>query len=78
MTFVQASKQSTMHTLSSIQLMSNCGVEIYGLDFNSSYQHVFVYIRQLAIHLRNAIMLKSKVLECLFLSSYRPVIVSHA
>lgn len=40
--------------------MMNCIVELYGLDFVAAYQTAFVYIRQLAIQLRNAITLKSK------------------
>ena len=43
-----------------INFMTNCVVEIYGLDFNSSYQHTFIYVRQLAIHLRNAVTTKTK------------------
>lgn len=43
-----------------INFMRNCVVEIYGLNFQSSYQHAFVYIRQLAIHLRNGIIAKTK------------------
>ncbi|KAF0682783.1 Aste57867_25082 [Aphanomyces stellatus] len=36
-------------------VMGNCMVELYGLDLVSSYQHVFVYIRQLAMTIRKAI-----------------------
>jgi nucleolar complex protein 2 len=36
--------------------MSNCVVELYGIDFIASYQHAFVYVRQVAIHLRDAYM----------------------
>jgi nucleolar complex protein 2 len=39
--------------------MGNCVVELYSLDYHSSYQHAFVYIRQLALHLRSAIQKKT-------------------
>jgi nucleolar complex protein 2 len=54
------------HFISFIKLFissANCLVELYGINFTSSYQHAFVYIRQLAIHLRTAIHTKSKVLN---------------
>lgn len=40
--------------------MCNCLVELYGMDMNAGYRLGFVYIRQLAIHLRNAIQLNTK------------------
>lgn len=33
-------------------VLGNCVVELYGIDMVSSYQHAFIYIRQLALALR--------------------------
>ena len=41
--------------------MRNLAVELYGLDQALSYEQAFVYIRQLAIHLRGAMHQKTKV-----------------
>jgi len=41
-----------------LTFLGNCIVELYGLDHVSGYQHGFVYIRQLALHLRAAISKK--------------------
>ena len=35
--------------------MKNCIVEMISLDVATGYQHGFVYIRQLALHLRAAV-----------------------
>jgi nucleolar complex protein 2 len=45
--------------LPTLTFMGNCLVELYSLDFHSSYQHAFVYIRQLALLLRNAMHKKT-------------------
>lgn len=49
-----------------ITFMQNSLVEIFSLDEHLSYQYGFVYIRQLAIHLRNAILQKKKVKNDVF------------
>eukprot|EP00978_Attheya_sp_CCMP212_P036281 scaffold163203_cov53-Attheya_sp.AAC.6 len=46
---------SVTSVLPTLTFMGNCIVELYGLDYQSSYQHAFVYIRQLALHLRTAL-----------------------
>ncbi|KAI8320275.1 Noc2-domain-containing protein [Martensiomyces pterosporus] len=60
LTYVRHSNVKNLASLTTVQLMRNCGVELYGNDANASYQHAFVYIRQLAIHLRNSMQLRSK------------------
>ena len=40
--------------------MLNSVVELYRLDEDATYQHAFIYIRQLAVHLRNATVAKKK------------------
>jgi nucleolar complex protein 2 len=51
---------SVTNALPTLTFMGNCLVELYSLDYHSSYQHAFVYIRQLALHLRTAMMKKTK------------------
>ncbi|KAJ1965976.1 Nucleolar Complex 2 protein [Dipsacomyces acuminosporus] len=60
LTYVRHSNVKNLASLTTIQMMRNCGVELYGNDASASYQHAFVYIRQLAIHLRNSMQLRSK------------------
>lgn len=45
--------------LPTLTFMGNCLCEFYRLDYHSSYQHAFVYIRQLALLLRSAIHKKT-------------------
>jgi nucleolar complex protein 2 len=61
LTLVRSSKSTSAHTLPSINLMKNSASEVFSLDPGAAYQHAFGYIRQLAIHLRNSMKVKTKV-----------------
>jgi nucleolar complex protein 2 len=54
-----ATSSSSTSALPTLTFMGNCVVELYSLDYHSSYQHAFVYIRQLALHLRTAMQKKT-------------------
>lgn len=67
MTYLSYAQRSKFGTASNVTtvlptltFMGNCIVELYTLDYASAYQHAFVYIRQLALHLRTALMKKTK------------------
>jgi nucleolar complex protein 2 len=67
MTYLSYAQRSRFGTASNVTtvlptltFMGNCIVELYTLDYASAYQHAFVYIRQLALHLRTALMKKTK------------------
>ncbi|KAF9480615.1 Noc2-domain-containing protein [Pholiota conissans] len=57
---IRCSKSTSAYTLPAINLMKNSASEVFCLDHATSYQHAFGYIRQLAIHLRNSMKIKSK------------------
>ncbi|KAJ7147331.1 Noc2-domain-containing protein [Mycena filopes] len=60
LTLVRSSKSTSAHSLPSINLMKNSASEVFSLDPGVAYQHAFGYIRQLAIHLRNSMKVKTK------------------
>ena len=55
MAFVSNCKFSSAANLPGIKFMTNSLVELLAIDLPTCYQHAFVYIRQLAIHLRTTI-----------------------
>ena len=61
--FVKHTKFINFKTKPLVVFMQNCLIEIFAMDRDLTYQYGFVYIRQMAIHLRNAIAVKKKVSE---------------
>lgn len=58
--FARCCKNLTETNLSNILYLTNCVVELYKLDIAVAYQQAFMYIRQLALHLRNAYLKKGE------------------
>ncbi|KAL8910976.1 MAG: hypothetical protein Q9171_003787 [Xanthocarpia ochracea] len=57
---VKSSRLTNPHTLPAINLMKNSAAELWGIDPDVGYTTGFVYIRQLAVHLRSSITQPTK------------------
>lgn len=60
LTYVQNSRFTSPSTWGLIDFMRISLVELYSMDQVLAYKHAFIYIRQMAFHLRNAITVKKK------------------
>ncbi|KAL8697247.1 MAG: hypothetical protein Q9224_002412 [Gallowayella concinna] len=57
---VKGSRVTNSHTLPAINLMKNSAAELWGIDPAVGYTTGFVYIRQLAVHLRSSVTQPTK------------------
>jgi nucleolar complex protein 2 len=59
--YLKNCKFTSPTTLPLINFMQRSLVELYSIDSTVTYQHGFVFLRQLAVHLRTAIQNKKPV-----------------
>jgi nucleolar complex protein 2 len=60
LSLVRTSHKYTIHTLPVIGFLMSSVVNLYATDIEAAYQHAYVYIRQLAVHLRAALQEQSQ------------------
>lgn len=65
--YIANSKFITPSSLPGINFMRQSLTEMFSISEPVSYNHAFLYIRQLAIHLRSAVTLKKKVLDQIYI-----------
>jgi nucleolar complex protein 2 len=58
--YVRTCKVSNAKALTHASLLRNAVAELYTMDEKAAYTHAFVYIRQLAVHLRTALTVRRK------------------
>ncbi|GFR26861.1 nucleolar complex protein 2 homolog [Trichonephila clavata] len=58
--YIKNTKFTSPSTWPMINFMKRSLTEIYSLNPEIAYEHAFIYIRQMSIHLRNAITIKQK------------------
>lgn len=60
LSYVRNSKFLNNETIKRVSTMRNCIINLYNLNLKSAYQCAFIYIRQLGVHVRNALKDKTR------------------